>query len=385
LGGACFTWYAAFVVLPSWYVDWYGGGIIPNFLTVARIWAYYLYLLFWPVHLLADYTGAFAVSHSLHDRWVLPVMGLLLVLFLVTLGTLRYSRRAAFAGLWIAITLLPVSHIIPHPEMMAEHYLYIPSFGFCLLVGLALARLIQSPASKVRSPKSEKEEQVSSLKSRVSSLWKPAVGYGLLVVFLTCYAARTVVRNRDWHDDLTFYVRLVAHNPYSARARLGLGYTYDRSGLSRMAITHYKIGLRFSPRDPRLLTNIGAAYQKLGELKAAEQAYLISLKVQPHNSRTLNNLGFLYTEKKDFDKARSFLEQADQLSEGKNSAVYANFGLLYEVQGKLPEALEAYRKARALNPVDDVSSQRIAELGKILGKPEQSSGETTAGGGLASP
>ncbi|HEV8713598.1 MAG TPA: tetratricopeptide repeat protein [Candidatus Binatia bacterium] len=377
VGGGCFSWYAAFVVLPSWHIGWYGGSIITNFLTVARIWVYYLYLLLWPVRLLADYTGAFAVTHSLRDPLAFLAVGFVLVLFLLVLGSLRYSRLAAFAGLWIVVTLLPVSHIIPHPEMMAEHYLYIPSFGFCLLVALSLAHLTQSP-------RSEKEEQVTSRKAQGASLWKPAVGYGLLVALLTFYAARIVVRNRDWRDNLTFYVRLVADNPYSARARLGLGYVYDHSGLPRMAINHYQVGLKFSPRDPRLLTNMGAAYQKLGELSAAEQAYLASLKMQPHNSKTLNNLGFLYTEKREFDKARSFLEQAEKFSIGRDPAIYANFGLLYEIQGKLSEALEAYRKARELNPDGDVSSQKIEELKKNLEKQDQST-RAPAAGSLASP
>ncbi|HKA56966.1 MAG TPA: tetratricopeptide repeat protein [Candidatus Binatia bacterium] len=374
LAGACFVWYAAFVVLPSWRVSWYGGTITANFLTVARVWVYYLYLLIWPVPLLADYTGAFAVSRSLHDPWVLQALGLLLVLFLVILGTFRYSRMAAFAGLWIVITLLPVSHIIPHPEMMAEHYLYIPSFGFCLLVALALARLTAN--LKFRA---------SSLKPQVSSLWKPALGYGLLVTLLTFYAVRTVVRNRDWRDELTFYTRLVGNNPYSARARLGLGLIYDRSGLPRMAITHYLIGLQLSPRDPRLLNNIGAAYQKLGELEDAEKAYLLSLKVDPHNSKTLNNLGFLNIEKAQFERAHSYLEQAEKLSQGRDSAVYANFGLVYEAQGKLPESLKAFRTARALNPADEVLSQKIEEVEKKLGQQGQSSGDATAEGKPVSP
>src|SRR5262249_14193607 len=212
LGGVCFSWYAVFVALPVWRVGWYGGSVATNFLTTARIWVYYLSLLLWPIHLLADYTGAFPVTHSLSDPWALCAVGFLITLFLVTLGMLRYSRLAAFSALWVAITLLPVSHIIPYPEMMAEHYLYIPSFGFCLLVALVLARLTGSSKFKVQSSKSEEGKQVSSLKSQVSSLWKPVVGYGLLVSLLAFYARRTVVRNRDWRDSLTFYNCVVRDN-----------------------------------------------------------------------------------------------------------------------------------------------------------------------------
>jgi len=152
-----------------------------------------------------------------------------------------------------------------------------------------------------------------------------------------------------------------------------------------MAITHYLIGLQLSPRDPRLLNNIGAAYQKLGELEDAEKAYLLSLKVDPHNSKTLNNLGFLNIEKAQFERAHSYLEQAEKLSQGRDSAVYANFGLVYEAQGKLPESLKAFRTARALNPADEVLSQKIEEVEKKLGQQGQSSGDATAEGKPVSP
>ena len=361
LGGSGFSWYAAFVVLPSWRVEWYGGSVVNNFLTTARIWVYYLYLLLWPARLLADYTGAFAVTRSLSDPQALLAAGFLLVLFLVIMGTLRYSRLAAFSGLWIAITLLPVSHLIPYPEMMAEHYLYLPSFGFCLLVALALTRLTEG------------------FKSPVSRLWKPVVGYGLLVTFLCGYAWRTVVRNRDWLDELTFYVRLVADNPYSARARLGLGYVYDHSGLPRIAITQYQIGLKLDPQDSRLYTNLGAAHQKLGELAEAEKIDESAQKLGPPDSKISNNLGFLYAEKGEFDKARSALEQAERLSRGRDAAVYANFGLLYEMQNQLPQALEAYRKARALDSAREMYAQKVEMLEKQLAQQGQDAGDVAAG------
>ena len=43
--GAYFSWYVVFVVRPSAGLGWYGGSVVTNFLTVARIWVYYLYLL----------------------------------------------------------------------------------------------------------------------------------------------------------------------------------------------------------------------------------------------------------------------------------------------------------------------------------------------------
>ncbi len=378
LGGLCFSWYAAFVILPAWRIGWYGGSIGANFLTVARIWIYYLYLLLWPVRLLADYTGAFAVTHSLLDPWALLAVGFLFVLFLVTMGTLRYSRLATFSALWIAITLLPVSHLIPYPEMMAEHYLYIPSFGFCLLVALLLARLTDSPRSEVQGPKSF--FSFLDLRPWTWDLrrWRVAAGYGSFVILLAFYAGRTVIRNRDWRDDLTFYNCLVRDNPFSARARLGLGYAYDRSGLTRMGIQQYLAGLRIDRRDPRLYTNLGAAHLKLKELGEAERVYQEALKLGFRSSEISNNLGFLYTQKGEFDKARAALEQAEKLARREDPAIQANWGFLYEVQNKLPEALEKYRMAKKIDPASEAFAQKIADLERRLAQPVtngESSGE----------
>lgn len=372
-GGICFSWYAVFVVLPAWQIGWYGGSIWTNFLTAARIWVYYLYLLLWPVRLLADYTGIFAVTTSLVDLWAFAAVGLVAVLLLAVVVTLRYSRLAAFAALWIPITLLPVSHIIPYPEMMAEHYLYIPSLGFCLLVALLLARL--TDGFKVRGSRFE-----SGGEKPVARFWKPVVGYGLLALLLFFFAGRTMIRNRDWRDDLTFYNCMVRDNPYSARARLGLGYAYDRNGLSRLAVHQYTAGLRINPYDPRLLTNRGATLQKLGDLAQAEKDYFASLKILPRYGRTWNNLGFLYTEKGEFDKARAFLRQAERFSDRGDYSVYANLGLLNELQGKLPEALRGYRKALRLNPTEKIFSRKIKMLETKLSQQEQTQENAAEGG-----
>ena len=193
-----------------------------------------------------------------------------------------------------------------------------------------------------------------------------AACYGLLLCILVLYGMRTVKRNADWKDELTFYSRLVEDNSYSARARLGLGMIYDRSGMPRMAITHYHIGLTLSPSDPRLYTNLGASYQKLGMLNQAERAYNTALQIVPNDMRVYSNLGFLYTELRQYDKARAALEKAQQLSHGKDPVVYANLGVLYEDLGEWQQARQAYQKAVALSPTNNVFALKLKTVEKKL-------------------
>lgn len=363
LGAAAFTWYAVFEVRPSKGWGWYGGSAVNNFLTVARIWVYYLSLLVYPHTLVADYTGLFPISQSMFEGRVLAALGFLSMGGVLMFVALRRDYLVfAFAGLWFAITLLPVSHIIPHHELMAEHYLYLPSVGFCLVLGYGFSRLLN---------------WLWSWEWRSLATIGCGVGYCLLLCVLVLYGARTVERNIDWRDEVTFYSRLVADNPFSARARLGLGYIYDRSGMPRAAITQYHVGLKLSPSDPRLYINLGATYQKLRMLQEAEQAYATALKIVPNDMRVQSNLGFLYTELGQFDKARAALERAEKLSRGADSAVYANLGELHAAVGELPQAIQAYQKAVALAPTNTVFPLKLKFLEKKLAE-ESMQGKTPA-------
>ncbi len=418
--GVYFAWYAAFVILPTWAIPWYGGGVVTNFLTVARIWVYYLFLLCAPIHLLADYTGAFPITLSAFDPLSWLAVGFLLSLGLMVLVALRFSSVVAFALAWVAMTLLPVSHIIPHPEVMAEHYLYLPSVGFCLLVGLGFAHVTQNQTenrwismlgygtfsvlvlaglyvavmSYGETTAALKRELALSVYALgfylvviVGGVWLTnwrrekrgpivfgALGASALAVLLAFYTVRTVTRNRDWRDDLSFYAKMVEDNPISCRARLGLGYVADRSGLARMAIAHYRRGIRLCPGDPRLHTNVGAAYQKLKMLRPAKQAYQEALRLQPNSSVSWNNLGFLYIETGEFAQAHEALQKAEQLSAGQDLAVYANLGIMHEMQGQYAQALAAYQKGLQLAPEADFYRQKVEVMREQVAQSTDSSG-----------
>jgi protein O-mannosyl-transferase len=54
--------------------------------------------------------------------------------FLYLLFKIRKSNLVIFFGLaWFCISLLPVSHIVPLPQMQADRFLYIPSIGAFLV------------------------------------------------------------------------------------------------------------------------------------------------------------------------------------------------------------------------------------------------------------
>ena len=133
--------YFIFFVNPSLQRKMWGGGLWPTLLTSARIFAHYLKLLVFPITLNADYSyNAFPISYSLAEPRVIFALIVLVAAWWGIYRLLAEHRWAAFGGLWFFITLLPVSQIIPHHELLAEHYLYLPSAGVFLAAGLLLER-----------------------------------------------------------------------------------------------------------------------------------------------------------------------------------------------------------------------------------------------------
>ena len=134
-GALAFSYYKIAIASPSYQKSYYGDSAFLTFLTAAKILIRYIQLLFYPVNLIADYSfNAFPLAASVFEPSTLLSLLLLAGIF-CALGRLLSAghKQLAFGGIWFFLTLLPVLHVFPHHELLAEHYLYLPSVGFCLL------------------------------------------------------------------------------------------------------------------------------------------------------------------------------------------------------------------------------------------------------------
>src|SRR5260370_30656590 len=105
-----------------------------------RVQAWFLKQLVYPTPI-TQYSGAFPISTSILD-WKVILSGILVLSALgAGIFALGRHRLASFAILSYFALLLPVSQIIPHHELLADHYLYLPIFSFSLLVGLGAKAL----------------------------------------------------------------------------------------------------------------------------------------------------------------------------------------------------------------------------------------------------
>ncbi len=114
-------------------------GLYFRMLTSAKTFSLYLGLLISPLHLHMERSVPFV--SSILDKGVLPSLILLIFLGILIVRSYRFSKVCFFAGVWFFLNLVPVSNIVPLNANMAEHWLYLPSIGFFLLIAFGLERL----------------------------------------------------------------------------------------------------------------------------------------------------------------------------------------------------------------------------------------------------
>jgi Flp pilus assembly protein TadD len=317
--------YLIFVEQISNQKSFYGGTLDMTLLTTSRIVVHYIKLLLLPATLSADYSyDAFPVTSS----WADPRAWLALcVLTLIVLGLWRlasFCKVAAFGGLWFFITLLPVYQIIPHHELMAEHYLYLPSVGVAFLVGTLLDRWARAAEAGRRL----------------------AIGVSAAMLLL---GARTVVRNLDWKDELTLWAKTVQTAPACGRAHYNLGTALLDHGEVVGARRELQAALQLRPDLVRAHNQLGYIAQQEKRYEEARQEYEAALKLDPGFLDARVNLASLAILHEQLDIAKSHLELALR-SDPAHSKVRYHLGLIYAKQGKLAEARREFEIATSSDP-----------------------------------
>jgi len=147
---------------------------------------------------------------------------------------------------WLIIPYLPSSNLIfPVGFLVAERTLYLPSFGFCLLVcNLVNCWLFQ--LSKLKLPK-----RYNLAKLKLDGFDDILLKWLLLSTLFVNGAIRTVGRNHDWRNEVALFSKDVRFSPAKSMANLAsaLNSTSDLGGQDG-AEKLYRAALSMEPNSP---------------------------------------------------------------------------------------------------------------------------------------
>jgi len=309
--------------------------------TALSVFVRYLSVLVFPVRLSADYSyNHLHIYRSLFHP--LPLLGLILLIAVSSLPRVCRERWPEF-GVASAVFLMPyllVSNIFfPIGTIMGERLMYLPSAGFSIAFGAALAAL------KNRSGKA---------------------ALVLLSVILILYSSRTVIRNRDWYDDFTVFTSALKVAPRSVKVLCNMAFLMDKRGDRLTGETFYRRALEIYPDYDAALSGLGKNLYDQGRLDESAAYYRRAVEVSPEKASAHYDYGMVLVKLGKFREAESELTRAIELS-SRNPKFYQGFGNLKLSQEKYEEAIEYYEEAMRLGGSKLVSLNNMALSSYQLG------------------
>ncbi|MCI0341081.1 MAG: phospholipid carrier-dependent glycosyltransferase [Planctomycetales bacterium] len=176
------------------------GSLLVSCLTMVPVFADYLRLYAFPLHLRADYMAPIVYSAA-EPRFAMGLFVLASAAFLGLAAGFR-SRPAALGLLLLALGLAPVSNVVPIVNIEAERYLYVPLAGVALAAGAGAGALRRRALAL--SPSYAAVADVS------------------VCVLLLALGVRTWLRLPVWNNNDTLWRATAEDEPLSTRAQIGL-------------------------------------------------------------------------------------------------------------------------------------------------------------------
>jgi len=262
-----------------------------------------------PFSMLALPFSVYYVGYNFQGIWpplVIEILKMcLLFLSFIAIFTVnnfyKKDRIKSFSILWIIIYLLPFL-----PMSIFERYLYIPSFGFCLLLACYMNQI---------------RNQRLPVNFKVSAKFISALLCILISIF---YFTATVEKNTFWRDSFTLSKRLLKYPDTSAHIIAGDFYVSRQQWeKAREEYLLAKNGQECT--DFRFYYKLGDVYEKIHDPDKAKDNYLSAIDIMEKENlasrrgscRTLAYLykraADLYTKSGNVSLAQEYLKKADRL------------------------------------------------------------------------
>ena len=172
--------------------------------------------------------------------------------------------------------------------------------------------------------------------------------------YVRALALRSLNRNKECLAAFARAEGLGRYNPELATSSFYLEYgvALDQAGERTKAVEFLRKSIKLNPDNHQTLNYIGYMWAERGEnLDEAEKMISHALKLQPKNEAYLDSMGWVLYQKGNYKKARSYLEQAAQITP-EDASILEHLADTYFKLGQGNKAIDAWSKAspRAKNP-----------------------------------
>ena len=186
------------------------------------------------------------MQHSLQENGFLfyLISAIIAIIFcILAISRIIKDKVMIFGLAWFLIGMMPFLGILKLNADMAEHWLYLASFGFFLMVSCFFVK---------------------------SGLLNNKFVLPAIILFL---GILTIQRNVVWRDDISIYQDTLKYHPDDHKLHYNLGNAYLRRGIYDGAFKEYTTALKQKPDYPYALNNLKIVKENLLNLKIVNSAF----------------------------------------------------------------------------------------------------------------
>lgn len=340
--------------------------------TEFSVFWLYVRLLFLPYGQVLEYEYPFTAA-LLTIKNVLAFSGMA-ALFVWAVSLRKRFPLASFGILWFFVALSVESTIIPMHRVF-EHRLYVPMFGFVVLVPQIFDRLKRKKAKII-----------------------------VICSLVAIYSVLTWFRNDLWSREKEFYEDQYAKVPHSPQAMMNLSKIYFGIGrdqeaeallrkvirieasnemayvnLSKHLIRKQRLdealrllqqGLQANPNSSELYNGLGVLHDLQGKPEQAITALFQAIRLAPIYPESYTNLGVVYVGLKRWTEAERYFRSGLAILD-ENPKAHYNLGVTLYFQGRLAEAADSFRRALKYAPDDASILFNLASTSLELGRRQE--------------
>jgi len=253
--------------------------------------AAYAKILVFPVGLHVHYGDP---AYTFGDVRVWAGVSLFLLWWTYALKNRRGDPLVLFSTAWFFLFLLPVMNIYRvNDSFIKEHWLYLPSVGFFLILARTFLRVIDGGGDKRR-----------------------VLGVSGVFLVIVSFAVCTMRMNMYWSDPIVFLERSIRYNPDFAVFYNELGCEREARGQIHEAIGLYLQALARNPGLTLIYLNLARSLAAAGRTQEAVETYRLFLSYHPQYAPAYYAVaGCLETIGRSDEAARWRAQGAEGLSE----------------------------------------------------------------------
>jgi protein O-mannosyl-transferase len=322
-------------------------------LVGARSLVAYLWKILWPLNLVPYYPYPRHISILSFEY----LSAIALIIGITAVCIVLAKKQKLWLAVWgiYVVTLLPVLGIVQvGNQSMADRYMYLPSLGPFLILGLTAAWIW----TKVNRP------QRWRLVARASVA-------GVTVLLFVALSFLTFTQIGIWKNSIDLWSSVIRNEPERVPlAYNNRGLAYGNKGLFKEAIEDLDRAIILNPSYPLAYNNRGMVWGTIGQYDSALRDFTMAINLDPVYYQAYNNRAFTFEKMGQIEKALEDYNTAVTLNPSFQEAFY-HLGILYGKMGLHNEAIQAFNKSIALNPNNAEAYSNRGVMYSLNGQPEQ--------------